>query len=751
VGKLAEAYVDIKGRDMGLKTAMATAHRDVTTGAAGMQASMDKTAAGIAASAKKIVGWLLAIGAAAAAVGAGKSAIKLAADWEQAELAFTTMLGSAEKARGFMAELEEFAKKTPFELPGLIDGARRLMAYGFAAEEVLPTLTAIGDAISGMGGGEFEINRLVRALGQIRAKGRLASQEMLQITELGIPAWELLADKIGVSIPEAMKLVERRAISSGDAIDAILTGIAAKFPNMMEKQSKTLTGLWSTLKDTIGMILRKVGMIIVEAFDLKGVLAGVTRFGDVVVEIMTKLRPYMEQYGKQIKEVAVVLKDEFVKVWQEHGPEIKRLMEAIIKLGFHKLAADIKAVGLAVRALGEAVRVLMKLPQVQALMWLLGRFGGLKAPAVTKAGTEGEKQRQKASEDADDAAEDARAAEAVLYDLRVRNASEMTKLELEYQQALAQAKGPKHAAAIEQDFADQRIALTKKLTDEEAEKQRDLTAKKVAMWEAESRAYGETVANRLRLAGRLYTAERAEALITYKTETTELYKLALTGEEVARRMEAAHTRYLVTVKDIDARQAEERKRQQAEWQAMVTSALDTIIEKERKAAEKIQAVWQAAHDVAGRLAVELTRIIHGETAARIMEIEREADERAKYIRDNIENETAQADLLQALAIVTGRNIQDVLDEVADKQDEVHRDWLAQQREKVGFTTPARMWESAMLRAARTAWAEPPRMEKTVVREESPQLLRRIDDLYKLTNRVLPNIERELGRLTGPGY
>ena len=168
---------------------------------------------------------------------------------EQARIAFTTMLGSGTRAGQMLNQLKDFAARTPFEFPELVRATQRMMAYGFAAQEVLPTLTAIGDAASALGGSAETIQRITTALGQIRAKGTVQAEEMRQLAEAGIPVWEILANKIGVSIPEAMKRVEARAVSAAVGIEALVDGINSRFGGMMERQAQTWQGLVSTIKD----------------------------------------------------------------------------------------------------------------------------------------------------------------------------------------------------------------------------------------------------------------------------------------------------------------------------------------------------------------------------------------------------------------------------------------------------------------------------------------------------------------------
>lgn len=215
---------------------------------------------------------LLAIGAAAVAMGASvaTTGIQFNAMKEQAQVAFTTMLGSGLMAQNMLNELQAFAAKTPFEFPDLIRASQRLMAMGFAAQDVIPTLTAIGDAVAALGGTAETVDRVTTALGQMNAKGKASSEEMMQLTEAGIPAWQMLADKIGVSIPEAMKAVTAGTVTAGTAIAAITEGIESKFGGMMEKQSTTWNGLISNIKDGFAQMS---GTIMQPFFDMaKGAL-----------------------------------------------------------------------------------------------------------------------------------------------------------------------------------------------------------------------------------------------------------------------------------------------------------------------------------------------------------------------------------------------------------------------------------------------------------------------------------------------
>jgi tape measure domain-containing protein len=209
---------------------------------------------------------------AAGLAAAGIASVKLAADLEQSRVAFTTLLGSAEKADAFLKDLAKFAASTPFEFVGLQDSARRLLAFGFAAQDIIPLMNSIGSAVAGLGGGKEQIDRVTLALGQMQAKGKVSAEELNQLAELGIPAWKMISDAIGISIPEAMKRAEKGAIDSNTAINALINGMNEKFPGMLEKQSKTINGVFSNLIDGATRTATLIGERLIRAFHVADII-----------------------------------------------------------------------------------------------------------------------------------------------------------------------------------------------------------------------------------------------------------------------------------------------------------------------------------------------------------------------------------------------------------------------------------------------------------------------------------------------
>ncbi len=191
-----------------------------------------------------------------AALGFAKdSIIGFNANIEQATIGFTTMLGSGERATEMLNNLKQFAAATPFRFEGLLDSSKRLLAMGYAAEEIIPIMTTVGDAVAGLGAGDEGINRATYALGQMKTAGRILSQDMMQLTSLGVPAWQYLADAIGVSTAEVRKMTEQGLIPADAGIQAILAGMKQDFGGLMAKQATTFNGAMSNILDMLQQIV----------------------------------------------------------------------------------------------------------------------------------------------------------------------------------------------------------------------------------------------------------------------------------------------------------------------------------------------------------------------------------------------------------------------------------------------------------------------------------------------------------------
>jgi tape measure domain-containing protein len=238
---------------------MPTYHRiqievDGKDNASGALSNVADSLNGLGKAALAVTGGAL-LGVAGGMAAAALKGISLNASMEQTRIAFAGLLKDGQAANAFLQELQAFSASTPFEFPELADASRKLLAFGFAAEDVIPMMTAIGDAVAGLGGGQAEIDRVTMALGQMQAKGKVSAEEMMQFAELGIPAWQMLADSMGLSVAEVMKLSEKGLIPASQAIPALLSGMEATFGGQMANQAMTFNGLLSTLQDNANLAL----------------------------------------------------------------------------------------------------------------------------------------------------------------------------------------------------------------------------------------------------------------------------------------------------------------------------------------------------------------------------------------------------------------------------------------------------------------------------------------------------------------
>jgi tape measure domain-containing protein len=205
-----------------------------------------------------LLGIAAKVGLASAGIAAVKAGISFDDLRQRSQIAFETMLGSGRAARRFLDDLARFAARTPFEFPDLIRASQRLLAMGFQARQIIPVMRAVGDAVAAMGGDPMALEATIRAIGQIQAKGRLMAEEMMQLNEAGTFSWRALAKEIGTSVPKAMDLVKKGAITSDIFLQAFMRNSERNFKGMMERQSRTFSGMISTLKDNTQQALGKI-------------------------------------------------------------------------------------------------------------------------------------------------------------------------------------------------------------------------------------------------------------------------------------------------------------------------------------------------------------------------------------------------------------------------------------------------------------------------------------------------------------
>lgn len=179
-------------------------------------------------------------------------------EFQQLEVAFETMLGSTEKASALMAQITNTAAVTPFGLQDVANGAKQLLAYGVASEEVNDTLVRLGDIAAGL---SIPLNDLVYLYGTTMTQGRMFTQDLRQFQGRGIPLADELAKQFSVTKDAVGELVTAGKVGFKEMQQAIIsmTSEGGKFGGLMEAQSKTITGQISNIEDAIDQMFNELG------------------------------------------------------------------------------------------------------------------------------------------------------------------------------------------------------------------------------------------------------------------------------------------------------------------------------------------------------------------------------------------------------------------------------------------------------------------------------------------------------------
>lgn len=216
--------------------------------------------------------------------------VRVRGEFQKTQMAFETMLGSKEKADMLMSQMVHTAAKTPFDLQGVANGAKQLLAYGTAAENVNDTLVRLGNIASGL---SIPLGDLVYLYGTTQTQGRLFTQDVRQFMGRGIPLVKELASLLGKTEEEINKMVTAGQIGFTEVEKVIkkMTDEGGQFYNLMEKQSQTLSGQISNLGDAWDQMLNSIGedtqgVASVTISMATGVVENYERVGKVLVSLI---------------------------------------------------------------------------------------------------------------------------------------------------------------------------------------------------------------------------------------------------------------------------------------------------------------------------------------------------------------------------------------------------------------------------------------------------------------------------------
>lgn len=221
--------------------------------------------------------------------------INFSKEAETAQIAFEYLLGSAEKAAQFFKVLQIFAAKTPFEFPELRSASQNLLAMGFNAKDTMIILRVLSDTITAVGKGSEELLHVAQAIGRIRAEGKLTARQLKVFSNANINVVDTLRNQLGLvgkTTVELAKEINDMGLSINQVIGAIIKGLSEKYPGASQKFAKTMTGLLSTLKDNIQLLLNGYDGL------FQGTFGRVKDFVGKLVQLTDYLYQEFRKFGK---------------------------------------------------------------------------------------------------------------------------------------------------------------------------------------------------------------------------------------------------------------------------------------------------------------------------------------------------------------------------------------------------------------------------------------------------------------------
>ena len=225
--------------------------------------------------------------------------INVADAYSSAKISFSTLLGESQGQK-MMDNLDEFAKATPFNTTNVIENAQKMLAMGWEAENIIDDMEIIGNAAAATGKLDQGLESIVRALSQIKTKGKLSTEELNQLAEAGIAAKAMLAEGLGYGtgdkgIAKMTKDLEDGKIASDKAIAALLAGMQ-KYDGMMDSMAnETVEGLGSQIMDAFNInVVRKWG---------QGLQDGAKRGFGTVVELLDKSEAALAEFGDMLYDI----------------------------------------------------------------------------------------------------------------------------------------------------------------------------------------------------------------------------------------------------------------------------------------------------------------------------------------------------------------------------------------------------------------------------------------------------------------
>lgn len=291
--------------------------------------SVKKFSSGLS-SAKSAASAFITVGLVAAVGSLGKKILNLAGEAEALAVSFEVLSGSAESGKSMLLQIERLAAKTPFAINELEEMAKRLLAVGVGAEEVIPDLKVLGEIAAGVGKDKFP--RLVLAFSQVRTATKLYGSELRQFRENGVPLLDELAKRFGVTVSQIEEMVSAGEIGFDDVRGALaaLSKEGGRFDNLMNRISKTQVGLISNIGDNLIRVSRRIGKDF--QFHLKPILEVTQKITDPdtwdltvpllkMKAVLARMNIAMLEFGNKMRTGIRNLKDAFLDLFDFNNYE----------------------------------------------------------------------------------------------------------------------------------------------------------------------------------------------------------------------------------------------------------------------------------------------------------------------------------------------------------------------------------------------------------------------------------------------
>jgi tape measure domain-containing protein len=228
-----------------------------------------------------------------------KDSVVKAGDLEQTTLAFETMLKSGTAATQMIGDIRKYAATTPFNTNELTQSARGLLAYGVAADQIMPTIKMLGD-VSATFGKDLPMSRLSYLYGTLFAQQRAFTKDVNQFAGAGVPIYDELSKVMGKSVSEIRDMTEEGRIGRDEITKAFVSMTAAggRFEGMTARQADSIHGTWEAMSDAFDLAKVKLGQVIVKGLGLKDMFRDAGSFAEQLTAGMDRLEPAINFTGK---------------------------------------------------------------------------------------------------------------------------------------------------------------------------------------------------------------------------------------------------------------------------------------------------------------------------------------------------------------------------------------------------------------------------------------------------------------------